>query len=180
MRNELIAEVAFLLFAAVANPDSIPMTSAPPPTSRELSEIQARFTFRGEARLSRQGTRSILSHPQFGFGGIDYGEVIGEDGWPAAQSLPRPISWTEVDTLWRRNSRAGIGAVIGAVVLSLPAGAWGHDRWPSREDTFLTVATTALGATAGGILGATVGSAWFTWERVRPAPTPSRGHGPSP
>jgi hypothetical protein len=178
MRNELIAEVAFLLFAAVANPDSIPMTSAPPPTSRELSEIQARFTFRGEARLSRQGTRSILSHPQFGFGGIDYGEVIGEDGWPARVAT-LSNGWTEVDTLWRRNSRAGIGAVIGAVVPA-SCGRLGARPMAVPEDTFLTVATTALGATAGGILGATVGSAWFTWERVRPAPTPSRGHGPSP
>jgi hypothetical protein len=177
---EVLANVAFILLAVVANPDSAPITSAPAPSGRELSEIQARFTFRSEARISRTGVRSFVSDPRFGPAGIDYREVIGEDGWPAAQSLPRPLSWAEIDTLWRRNSRAGIGAVIGAVVVAIPAGAWGHDRWPAREDAFLTVATATVGATVGGLFGATVGSAWFTWELVRPAQAPSPGRGPAP
>lgn len=169
----MLAEVAFVLIAAVANPDSIPTTSASAPSARELSEIQSRFTFRGEARLSRDGVRFFVSQPRFRPQGIDYLEVIGEDGWPAAQTLPRPLRWAEVDTLWRRNSYAGIGALAGAVIVAPITAAWGHHRWPAHEDAFLVIASGTFGATVGGMLGATVGSAWYVWERVRPALTPS-------
>ena len=175
--SKLIAEVAFLLLRCGRKPGFHSDDERPAAEQQGAVGVQARFTFRGEARLSRQGTRSILSHPPVRFRRDRLWRGDRRDGWPAAQSLPRPISWTEVDTLWRRNSRAGIGAVIGAVVLSLPAGAWGHDRWPSREDTFLTVARRHLGATAGGILGATVGSAWprgsaCARPRLLPRPRP--------
>jgi hypothetical protein len=155
---------------AAANPDTLSIASLSTPSDRELAEIQARFTFRGEARLSRQGLRSIVSHPRFSPDGIDYLDVIGEDGWPAAQTLPRPLRWAEVDTIWRRSSYAGIGAFAGAVVVAPITAAWGHHRWPSQEDAFLVIATGTIGAVAGGILGGMIGSAWFGWEPVRPAP----------
>jgi hypothetical protein len=155
---------------AAANPDSLSIASLSTPSGRELAAIQSQFTFRGEARLSRQGLRSIVSEPRFRPEGIDYREVIGEDRWPSAQTLPRPLRWAEIDTLWRRNSYAGIGALAGAVVAAPIVGAWGHHRWPAREDAFLVIASGTFGAVTGGILGGTIGSAWFIWEPVRPAP----------
>lgn len=176
----MLAEIGFVVMAELANPDSIPIGSASAPSPRELAEIRAQFTFRGEARLSREGIRSIISHPRFRADGIDYQEVINEDGWPAAQTLPRPLRWAEVDTLWRRNSYAGIGAVAGAVVAAPIAANYGHDRWPSREDTFLAIATGTMGAVAGGILGAMIGSAWFVWEPVHTTAPPSWDRAASP
>jgi hypothetical protein len=164
----MLAEVAFVLIAAVAHADSVPTASMPAPSPRELVEIREQFTFHGEARISRDGLRSIVSEPRFRPQGIDYREVINEDGWPAAaQTLPRPLRWAEIDTLWRKNSRAGIGALAGGVLIAPIAASWGHDRWPAQEDAFLVIASGAAGAVAGGLLGAMVGGAWYVWEPIR-------------
>src|SRR5215831_19478709 len=135
--------------------------------------------FRGEARVSREGIRFILSRPIFRPSGIGYDEVINEDGWPAAQTLPRPMRWAEIDTLWRRNNRAGIGALAGAVLVAPVTASWGHHRWPAQEDAFLVIASGTVGAVAGGMLGAMIGSAWFVWEPIRSLTLP-RGRGSSP
>ena len=170
----MLAEVAFVLIAAVASPDSVRIASPSAPSAKELTEIRERFTFRGEARISRQGIRSIVSNPFFLPYGIGYDQVIGEDGWPSAYTLPRPLRWAEVDTLWRRNTYAGIGAIAGAVIVAPITAAWGRHRWPAREDAFLVISSGIFGATTGGILGGAIGSKWFVWEPVRPAPLPYR------
>jgi len=170
----MLAEVAFVLIAGGTSPDSVPITSPSAPSTRELATIREQFMFHGEARISRAATRSIVSEPRFRPNGIDYREVIGEDGWPvAAQTLPRPLRWAQIDTLWRRNSRAGIGALAGAMLLAPIAASYGHHRWEAREDAFLVVASGTVGAVAGGMVGAMIGSAWFVWEPVHMTAPPS-------
>jgi len=177
----MLAAVAFVLIAAVARPDSIPMASPSAPSAQELAQIREQFTFHSEARISRDGLRSIVSAPHFLARGIDYLEVINEDGWPAAaQTLPRPLQWAEIDTLWRKNSRAGIGALAGAVLIAPITANWGHQRWPNQEDAFLVIASGTAGAVAGGMLSAMVGSAWYVWEPIRTIARLPRGRGASP
>ena len=180
----MIADVAVFLFAAMTPVDSARTGGAPPtsaaraaPSAGQLAQIQASFWHHGEARFSRDGVRTIVSRPRFHAEGIGYEAVIDEAGSPVAQTLPPLVRWSDVDTLWRRNSRAGKGALIGALVVGGAAAAWGYHGWSNPSDAALVATISGVGGAIGGaIVGATIGSGSFVWERVHPPTSHSSWH----
>jgi hypothetical protein len=175
--------MAIALCAALAGTEKPP--ERPGPDSAAVVALQRRFHGHAVARVSRQGSRTVLTRPEIGTGGIGY-QGVADSPLPEAAPLPAPIPWSEVDTLWMRRSLAKTGFTSGALMLgAVTAGAgYGFGKWAVAEggasDAPLVglLAGFAVGALVGGTTGGVLGSLGHEWVMAYPAAAPEPAPGP--
>ena len=170
----MIRELAFVLALAATEgsaldpgglADSLASVQRPRPSDRELELLSRGIG--SMARLSTRGRRVEIESPRLTSIGVGYTQ--------ASEPLPNPIPWSEVDTLWTRNSRAGIIGLLGAAAgaTSVFAMVGPVDNEGDAANPFLV----GLGGLGGFLIGAAVGSTMHGWAIQYPtdlAPRPSR------
>jgi len=145
-------------------------------SAAELKYVSSRLGGRSMARVSRHGVWTVVSEPRPTPEGLAYATL------PAPNPpLPNPVPWSEIDTVWVRNHRAGdmamMGLVVGGVVAALAAGS---QEGAGEYADLAKISVTGLGAAAGLATGALIGSAVHTWSVVVPIdPDRLRPHGRS-
>jgi hypothetical protein len=143
-----------------------------PPPDHQLT--LRRELAKRDARIEVEGWRYEIGRARIDSTGVwfDAANVRGVSKWKNGEKLPPtltlspPVAWRDVHSLETEHSGAGVGALIGGIVLPIGAAAV---LGPSDSGEWAGVVSLAC-IPIGLLLGAAVGGLATNWQRVWPPP----------